>query len=303
MARRPFDPASRGWTRTEYRQGDVLDRDSVRELVAEADVLVHLAFLIFGSRDQTREVNLEGSRTVFETAVEAGVQRLVYTSSVAAYGFRKGRSARLTEDHEPEGAGDFYYSAQKAELEALLQRTVAGSATEAYVFRPSIVAGCDALLLVDEIVKQFQIGGRLKAGRRLMRAVPGLSPLIPDNGVPFQLVHTHDVARAIAAAVAGEGEPGVYNLAADGTLTMRDVARELGWRTVPVPDPLVDLAAKAVARATFLPSGLSWIHALRVPSIMDTAKAREQLGWSPRHDALATLSETIKCAREQGAVD
>src|SRR4051812_17320244 len=42
MARRPFDPASQGWKKTEYRQGDVQDKKSVREAVKGADVVVHL---------------------------------------------------------------------------------------------------------------------------------------------------------------------------------------------------------------------------------------------------------------------
>src|SRR5512134_3560063 len=61
MARRPFDPAAHGWRRTEYRRGDVLDPGSVEGLVAGADVVVHLAFIIFGRLEETREVNLRGS--------------------------------------------------------------------------------------------------------------------------------------------------------------------------------------------------------------------------------------------------
>src|SRR5579875_2586387 len=53
MARRPFDPAAAGLTRTEYRRGDVLDRVAVEELVAGADVVVHLAFLIVGGHEET----------------------------------------------------------------------------------------------------------------------------------------------------------------------------------------------------------------------------------------------------------
>ncbi len=64
MARRPFDPAARGWTRTRYRQGDVLDRGAVDALVAEADVVVHLAFLIMGSHAETSRVNRAGARNV-----------------------------------------------------------------------------------------------------------------------------------------------------------------------------------------------------------------------------------------------
>jgi hypothetical protein len=63
MARRPFDPAAHGWTRTEYLQGDILDRDAVDALVADADVVVHLAFIIMGSREESARVNLEGTPT------------------------------------------------------------------------------------------------------------------------------------------------------------------------------------------------------------------------------------------------
>src|SRR5204862_7160656 len=98
MARRPFDPAEHGWQRAEYRQGDILDRGSLAGLVDGADVVIHLAFVIFGGREETHRVNLEGSRNVFEATAASTARRLVYTSSVAAYGFPEGggRSARRT---------------------------------------------------------------------------------------------------------------------------------------------------------------------------------------------------------------
>ena len=66
MARRPFDIAAHGWEKVEYRRGDVLDRDSVEALVEEADVVVHLAFVIVAGQEDSREINLRGSRNVFE---------------------------------------------------------------------------------------------------------------------------------------------------------------------------------------------------------------------------------------------
>ena len=127
MARRPFDPAELGLKKTEYRRGDVLDRDAVDALVAEADVLVHLAFIIFGGREETRSINLEGSRNVFAAAAAApNLKRLVYTSSVAAYGFHADNPQPLTEDVRPRGSEGFYYSAQKAELERVLDEETAG---------------------------------------------------------------------------------------------------------------------------------------------------------------------------------
>src|SRR3954470_14049143 len=161
MARRSFDPQERGWEKVEYTQGDVLDRDSVDELVAGTDVVVHLAFIIFGSHEETREVNLRGSRNVFEAAVEAGAKRLGYTSSVAAYGFEPGRPHELTEDLEPDGTHSFYYSAQKADLEAAFKSAVAGADTDGYVFRPSIVAGEEAPTLIEELSRNFALGERI----------------------------------------------------------------------------------------------------------------------------------------------
>src|ERR687890_1790640 len=66
MARRPFDPGERGWRKTEYRQGDVTDAGSVKDLAQGADVVVHLAFAILSASDATRELNVTGSRMVFE---------------------------------------------------------------------------------------------------------------------------------------------------------------------------------------------------------------------------------------------
>ena len=98
MARRPFDLAGHGWEKTEYRRGDVLDREAVDELVEDADVVVHLAFVIVAGGNESREINLTGSRNVFEATAAAGAKRLVYTSSVAAYGFNRGMPDLLSED-------------------------------------------------------------------------------------------------------------------------------------------------------------------------------------------------------------
>src|SRR5215210_3187394 len=81
MARSPFDPASEGWKKTEYRQGDVTDPASVRDALKGADVVVHLAFSIWGEGEQTRAINVEGSRTVFEEAVRKRAKRICYASS------------------------------------------------------------------------------------------------------------------------------------------------------------------------------------------------------------------------------
>ncbi|MCV7152109.1 NAD-dependent epimerase/dehydratase family protein [Mycolicibacterium pyrenivorans] len=301
MARRPFDPEAHGWRKVSYRRGDVLDPDSVAALVAEADVVVHLAFLIFGNREQTREVNLRGSRNVFEAVAAAGIGRFVYTSSVAAYGFGDGTPEHVDETVQPRGTEAFYYSAQKAELEALLQETLGTTDVDFYIFRPVVVAGPDALLLVDSIAKSFQLGGRFPVERQLVKVLPWLRPMLPDPGVAMQLVHHDDVADALVAAIEGQGTPGIYNLAAPDPVSLSEVAHALGWRPLPIPRQAVPVAAAVVERLQrFLPQDLAWVNAMRKTLVVDTTKAHRELGWHPHHSAHAALRETAIAARLKG---
>src|SRR5436305_515816 len=78
IARRPFDPARHGWSKMEYRQGDVRDPDALREGFAGCDVVVHLAFMITGnaSPETIRAINVEGTLNVFRAARDAGARRL-----------------------------------------------------------------------------------------------------------------------------------------------------------------------------------------------------------------------------------
>src|SRR4029079_6261209 len=121
MARRPFDPASMGWLKTTYRQGDILDRGAVDALVADADVVIHLAFVIMGSRDESQRVNVAGTRNVFQACASGAYRgrprRLAYTSSVAAYGYHPDNPVPLTEDVSTRGSPEHFYSDQKAALE------------------------------------------------------------------------------------------------------------------------------------------------------------------------------------------
>jgi UDP-glucose 4-epimerase len=287
MARRPFDPGAQGWTRTEYLQGDILDRDAVDALVADADVVVHLAFIILGSREESARVNLQGTRNVFEATVAADrPRRLVYTSSVAAYGYHADNPVPITEDVPPRGSPEHYYSEQKAACEAALAEITDGSSLEVYVLRPCIVAGPKAPALA-EAMPWNQLPGPV---RRVTQALPLLKPPFPDPGTPLQLIHHDDVAAAIALAATTSAPPGAYNLAGDGVLSMSDIAETLGARPVRVPRAAASAASEVISRLPFVPSALEWLHAGRTSVLMDTAKAKSRLGWTPKYTAAETLS-------------
>ena len=287
MARRPFDPSTHGWTKTTYRQGDILDRDAVDRLVADADVVVHLAFIIIGSREESARINLQGTRNVFEATVAAErPRRLVYTSSVAAYGYHSDNPVPLTEDLPPRGSPEHYYSEQKAACEEALAEITKGSSLEVFVLRPCIVAGPKAPALADAMP-----WNQLPAPvRQVTKAVPVLKPLVPDPGFPLQLVHHDDVAAAIALAAFAPAPPGAYNIAGDGLVTVSDVAKAFGGRPVRVPASAASAASAALSRLPFVPSALEWLHVSRTSVVMDTTKAKKDLGWQPTYTSAETLA-------------
>jgi len=253
MARRPFDPAGRGWRKVEYRQGDILDAEAVRSFVEDADVVVHLAYLIMGSRQESRHINLAGTRNVFEATVAAArPSRLVYTSSVAAYGYHADNPVPLTEDVPARGSAEHYYSEQKAECEALLAETTAGSELQVYVLRPCIVAGPQATALADNLPWR-KVSERLpQAVVKLLSAAPGLRPIIPDPGTPLQLCTT---------------------------------------TTWPLPSsPLRWAGSEVLARLPLVPAMAEWLHIMRASVVMDTSAAKRELQWSPEHTSAQTLA-------------
>nr|WP_218860473.1 NAD-dependent epimerase/dehydratase family protein [Petropleomorpha daqingensis] len=295
LARRPFDPAERGWTKMAYRRGDVRDPDTLREAFAGADVVVHLAFLITGNapRETARAINVEGTLNVFRAAAEAGARRLVYASSIAAYGFHRDNPIGMTEDWPVRPAARLFYAQEKAEVEELLAAESAEHPElDLYLLRPPVVLGPNTVGAKDLLPGPLApLGRRLAeaANRRLPVPVPVVVPRMP-----VQFVHEDDVGRALLLCALGEGPPGAYNIAGDGVLTAVDVAREYGALPIPVPAAPAELAARAISRLPFLPPAAEWVEAFSHPAIMDTTKARERLGWRPRYSGLEALRATLR---------
>jgi nucleoside-diphosphate-sugar epimerase len=296
IARRPFDPRRHGWTKMDYRRGDVRDPVALREAFRDADVTVHLAFLVIsGSEETTRAINVEGTLNAFRAAAEAGVRRFVYASSVAAYGFHADNPVGMDEQWPVRPGQRLFYARQKAELEHLLQDEARSNPeTSLYLLRPPVVLGPHTLgakdLLPGPLAALTPLARRVYDGAgRLPVRVP---VAVPD--MPVQFVHEEDVGRALLQCVVGAGPAGAYNIAAAGVLSTLDVARELGVRPVPVPAPPARAAARALLRLPFLPRVAGWLEAASQPAIMDTTRARTELGWRPRYSALEAVRDTLR---------
>ena len=272
--------------KVEWAQADV-SRDELEPLFRGADAVVHLAWLIQPSRDAEalRATNVEGSRRVFDAAGAAGVKALVYASSIGAYS--PGPKDRAVDESWPtDGIRSSFYSRHKAEVERLLDRfELAHPEVRSVRLRPALKFKREA---ASEIRRYFAgplLPNRLVHPRRI--------PVVPDTPrLVFQAVHTDDVAEAYRLAVVGDVR-GPFNISAEPVLDPDALARLLSARKLPVRSRLLRAGAALSWRGRLQPTPEGWVDmALGVP-VMDTSRARKELGWAPRHDAGEALLELL----------
>jgi UDP-glucose 4-epimerase len=283
--------------KTEWGQVDVARSEDLAERFAGADAVVHLAWLIQPGRDLEvlHAVNVEGSRRVFQAAVDGGVPALVYASSVGAYA--PGPKDRAVDESWPTtGIETSTYSRQKAEVERILDRVEEEAPSlRAVRLRPGLIFKRDA---ASEIRRLF-------AGPFLPSPLvrPGLIPVVPgEPRLVFQAVHSLDVGEAYRLAVKGDAR-GAFNIAADPVLDPERLASMLGARRVRLPGRALRAGAAATWRLRLQPSEPGWVDmALNVP-VMDCTRAREELGWRPRHTSVEALRELLEGIREGAGID
>jgi nucleoside-diphosphate-sugar epimerase len=288
---------SLSFPKTEWAAADIVSDDLV-PLFTGADAVVHLAWLIQPSRRLavTRAVNVDGSARVFRAAGKAGVGALVYASSVGAYS--PGPKDRFVDESWPTGGVETsFYSRHKSEVERLLDRFEAEFPSVRSVrLRPGLIFKREA---ASEIRRYF-------AGPFVPSPLvrPALIPLVPSlERLRFQAVHSLDIGEAYRLAVVRDHARGAYNVAADPVLDPERLGSLLGARPVGVPAGALRRAADLTWKLRLQPSPVGWVDmALGVP-LMSTARAREELGWTPRRSSGDALLELLAGMRDRSGAD
>jgi UDP-glucose 4-epimerase len=282
-----------------WRTADISDPNTdLAGLMRNADCVVHLAWLIQPSRDEavTHATNVEGSQRVFDAVARAGVPALVYASSVGAYA--PGPKDRAVDETWPTtGIDSSFYSRHKAAVERILDSFEAAHPRIRVVrLRPGLIFKRAAATGIRRL-----FAGPLLPSALVRRELIGVIPRHPR--LVFQAVHSLDVGEAYRLAIIRDDARGAYNVAADPVLDPATLAKILGARTVPVPARLLRAAADVTWRLHLQPTSPGWLDmGLGVP-VMDTTRARTELGWTPSRSAADALLELIDGMHEGAGED
>src|SRR6202142_3258801 len=208
-------------------EGDLRDRASLAAALKGARYLFHAAAdyrLWARNPEEIRRSNVEGTRLIMEEALNAGVERIVYTSSVATLKLADG--AASTEDNPlADGPGIGAYKRSKVAAERLVEAMIQRDGLPAVIVNPPTPIG--------------PRGGRPPpTGRIIVAAASGPMPAFVDTGL--NLAHVDDVAAGHIAALERGRIGERYILGGDNVLLadmLADIARLVGRRppTVKLP--------------------------------------------------------------------
>ena len=248
------------------------------------NVVVHLAAIMPSGKAQTRDfeydVDVNGTRKLLQACVQHGVQRIVVSSSGAAYGYHADNAPWLTEDMPVRGNEIFAYSHHKRLVEEMLADYRKNHPElEQVVLRIGTILGAT---VHNQITDMFE--------KPRLLAIRG-------SDSPFVFIWDQDVVGIILRAI-GDGPAGIYNVAGDGALTIDQIAHKLGKKTRPLPSWLLRSALSILKLLGLTQYGPEQLDFLRYRPVLLNTKLKTVFGYTPTYTSEQVL-DVYRSARQQ----
>ncbi|MCW9034091.1 MAG: SDR family oxidoreductase [Rhodospirillales bacterium] len=247
----------------EYETADIRDH-GFKELVQQVQphVVVHLASIVSAGGDPEFEhsVDVLGTKNVLDSCLAAEVEQIIVTSSGAAYGYHADSPEWLNEDHLLRGNEDFAYSRHKRMVEELLaDYRQKHPELKQLIFRPGSVIGEN---VNNQITALFE--------RPFILGIAG-------SDCSFVFIWDRDVVSCMAKGIL-ESKEGVYNLAGDGAMPMREIAKVLGKPYLSLPASFVGTVLGGVRALGLGKLGPEHVKFLQYRPVLNNAKLKTEFG-------------------------
>lgn len=277
-------PWKGGYAKVKFFRDDIRS-PKLADIIRGADTVFHMAFIVGEIRDKraTSDININGTKNVFDACVAAGVKKVVYTSSATVYGANIHNPLGITEDQMPFKHKDSYYNASKVDVEKLV-----ADYTKKY---------SDIIFTTIRAALLFGPGINNMFSKLFSMKISALPPGIAYN----QYIHEEDLGDALYLAFTRD-LPGIYNVGADDAISTISAFKQAGVIVVPIPAFLLKWLATIGFFLRIFPAGGGWVTLGRYTIFMNCDKFKAATGWCPGWTSEATFSDFLK-SREPDAPD
>ncbi len=274
---KPIIPDSHS-NKIQFHQLDMKDPE-IEALLSNVDILVHLAFELmrpprYGKR-AVEETNIAGSRAVLGAAARQGVQNIIFTSSVVAYGLHSDNPVPLTEESPLRPNKFLYYGLSKVAVEDYLDTLEAEYPEIIFTrLRPCTIVGPNA--------DPAQMASLTSSTAALVK---GYDPL-------YQLLHEQDMAQALDLMIR-KNIPGIFNVTSDEPLKLSQIAlSQPGGQVVALPHRLARFLAWFSWRTGSSVFAPEWLDLARYPLVASNGKLKQQ-GWQPQYTTSQAYADLL----------
>ena len=250
---------------------DISLKAAVFKAVSECQpqAIVHLASVVSpppGMSEATlHAIDVDGTRAIIEAAAANGVEQLIITSSGAAYGYYPENAEWIDEDDPLRGHNKFAYAKHKREVEEVLVRArIAHPQLRQLILRPGTILGKRVNNQITDMFKK--------------RAVLG----IQGSDSRFVFIWDQDVVSIIRKGLE-KGASGIYNLAGDGALSLREIAQILRKPYRPLPAGLIQGVLRVLKPLRLSQYGPEQVDFLRYRPVLANRRLKEEFGYTPRY--------------------
>ena len=238
-------------------------------LECQPQAIVHLASVVSpppGMSEATlHAIDVDGTRAIIEAAAANGVEQLIITSSGAAYGYYPENAEWIDEDDPLRGHNKFAYAKHKREVEEVLVRArIAHPQLRQLILRPGTILGKRVNNQITDMFKK--------------RAVLG----IQGSDSRFVFIWDQDVVSIIRKGLE-KGASGIYNLAGDGALSLREIAQILRKPYRPLPAGLIQGVLRVLKPLRLSQYGPEQVDFLRYRPVLANRRLKEEFGYTPRY--------------------
>jgi len=281
-------PEGRRLAGVQYVTADIRDTGlSKLFLEHQVNTVVHLAAVVNPGKKPDpsflHAVEVEGTRNVLEACLSAGVRKFIYTSSGAAYGYYSDNPEWLKEDDPIRGNAEFPYSNHKRQVEEMLVAyRQAHPELKQLIFRCCTILGATAK---NQITDLFD--------RKIVLGLAGCE-------IPFVLIWDMDVVGVILKGIQEDDSAGVYNVAGDGTLTMKQMAHIMDKPYLAVPPGLVKGALWLMKKLGVTQYGPEQVNFLRYRPVLSNRRLKEVFGYVPRKTTHEVFQFFLECRKNRG---